>query len=36
MTHAAPASRPFLSSADVRLFTRAWIFGFLIVLLLIG
>lgn len=36
MAMAQPASAFSLSSEEVRLFVRAWILGFLIVLLLMG
>jgi len=36
MIGAPPASAFALSSGEVRLFARAWMLGFLIVLLLIG
>jgi hypothetical protein len=36
MDFAKPASALSLSSRDVRLFARAWMLGFLIVMLLVG
>jgi hypothetical protein len=36
MATAQPASAFTLSSAEVRLFVRAWMLGFLITLLLVG
>jgi len=36
MAMAQPASAFSLSSEEVRLFVRAWILGFLVVMLLIG